>query len=459
MIRTRLDSTRLQQTGMLLLALLLILVASPALAEEQGQQPTMRARSAQTLPGDTITVTGKGFKPDRKLTLIAEGEPLESQSLVTDDKGTVQGQVTIPADAQTGLLHVNVKTNDQQVTELAFMVSKQLPLSGKSQFEIARNQLPAGLYQVAFSASNNAVYVTRALRSGESGILKISPETLKVGASTASSQESENGDAQSVYAVFGLAVDSDHETLWATNSSKGTVAVYRQDDLSLVKQFRPGAAEKARSVLVAPKVDKAYVTTVSSGYVAVFDTNTLQHLTNIKIDLEAPNTRFMPMGLALDPDTGTVYTSSLTASAVAVIDTASDKVERILTLEQARSLRDLGWDAANNHLLAADYGSDSLLVVDPQSGKIIHDTYVGASPLAVTWDPASGLAYVANWGAGTVAVVDPATGERVANLPIGPSAVHIVGDGNGHIYVVNKADDKDNPKGNRITRISPTKME
>lgn len=165
--------------------------------------------------------------------------------------------------------------------------------------------------------------------------------------------------------------------------------------------------------MVDTKHGKAYVSSYGARNVAVFDTKTLQHVQNIEIKAEQQYDQpFVPIGLTLDSESDTLYVSSMKAPAVAVIDTATDKVEKVMTLKSARSLRGLAWDAANDLLLAAHYGSDRLLVVDPETGKVVHDVCVGASPLAVACELGRGLAFVSVRGGGTIAVVDPATGNR-----------------------------------------------
>src|SRR5690606_11731176 len=97
---------------------------------------------------------------------------------------------------------------------------------------------------------------------------------------------------------------------------------------------------------------------------------------------------------------------------------------------------------------------DNLLIVDATNGKVLHDIAVGAGALNVAFDPVNELAYVANRGAGTVTVVNP-KGEIVANLEGGSYPNHISLDGKGNAYLLNKAQGKDDPTADRISRIHP----
>ena len=75
-----------------------------------------------------------------------------------------------------------------------------------------------------------------------------------------------------LYAVYGVGVDDVHDTVWVTQSRQNTVAVYRQSDLSLVRQFDPGTVNHARDVVVDPALNKAYASATFEPEVVVFDT-------------------------------------------------------------------------------------------------------------------------------------------------------------------------------------------
>ena len=86
---------------------------------------------------------------------------------------------------------------------------------------------------------------------------------------------------------------------------------------------------------------------------------------------------------------------------------------------------------------------------------VVAVTY-GAGALNVAFEPVSGLAYVTNRGAGTVTVVD-GDGKVVGNLDGGTFPNHVREDGKGNVFAVNKSRGAEDPKGDRITRITPTR--
>jgi len=90
--------------------------------------------------------------------------------------------------------------------------------------------------------------------------------------------------------------------------------------------------------------------------------------------------------------------------------------------------------------------------VNPESGEIEHDVYVGAGALNVAYDPAARLAYVSNRGADTITVVNDA-GEIIANLDGGSFPNHLTVGPNGTVFAVNKARGADDANGDHIRRV------
>lgn len=445
-----------------LLALSLGWGGSGALAQGQSDAaPTVMSRAPQILAGDSTGVMGRDFKPGSKITLTADGVALNAQPFVADEQGRFRGEIKIPAQAARGPLAVAVAADGAAVADLELKISEKLPLAGADGYMLEQNKLQSGLYQAALG--EGVVYVTSAFGPpGQAGLLKVDARTLKITdsaappASKAWGQERKEGERTPppVYSIFGAATDPVAHTIWVSNTVNDTAAVYRQGDLSLLRQFEDGVVPHARAVEVDGERGKAYVAAYGTGQVAVFDTRTLQHLKDIEIKATQDGQEFGAIGLALDAASGALYVASMKSPEVARISTTDDSVQAVWTLEVG-SLRDLAWDARGGHVLAADYGGDSLLVIDPATGQVVHRVGVGASPLAVTWEPVSGHAFVANRGAGTVTVVDPATGKLVANLAVGSFPNHLVADDQGNVYVVNKSQGPDDAKGDLITRIRP----
>lgn len=426
------------------------------------------------IAGTDVKLAGRDFKSGQQVQLSYGGAALGGSTPVTvGADGTFRTQFKVPSNAPAGL-HPVVVSATQPAAALVYplKVSPTVPLSGEDRFTLTSQKLTPGLYQAAYSARADRVFVTSA--SGrppvsQSELLSINPQTLAIerrvkpaqtppappraarpGAPAAAAPA-----APGVYAVYGVGVDDANGTVWVTNTRQDTVAVYRQSDLALLKQFEPGLVPHARDIVIDEKLGKVYASPFGKPQIAVFDAKTLTFVKNIPISTgrDIADKEFAPMSLELDRTNHKLYTVSLGTEEAAVIDTRADKVDKVFMLEGAKSPIGVGFDAKTNRLLVAAQGSDSLLILDGTTGKTLHDVKVGSGPLNVAIDHARGLAYVPSRGAGTVTVVS-LDGKIVANLPAGSLPNHVAEDGKGTIFSINKGRG-DDAQGDRITRIVP----
>ena len=419
------------------------------------------------VPGTEVKLAGRNFKPGQEVQLSYAGVALGNTPVIAGADGTFRTQLSVPATAKVGQ-HPVVVNVAKPAAALVYplKVSPDLPLSGQDRFNVSSQKLVPGLYQSAYSAKSDRIFVTSA--SGrppvtQSQLVKVNPQTLAIEARAtppavpaAPARAGEAARNPGVYAVYGVAVDDANGTVWVTNTRQDTVAVYRQSDLALVKQFDAGTVNHARDVIVDDKLGKAYASATGKSHVAVFDTKTLQFVKNIEIKtgVQGANKAFAPMSLELDRERSKLYTVSLGTDEAAVINTRTDQVEKVFVIEGSKTASGVAFDGKTNRLFVASQGSDNLLIIDAGSGKTLHDVKVGAGPLNVVVDSARGLAYVPNRAAGTVTVVS-SDGKIVANLPGGTFPNHVAEDGKGSVYAINKARGTDDPLGDRITRITP----
>ncbi|MDQ2858640.1 MAG: YncE family protein [Candidatus Eremiobacteraeota bacterium] len=91
-------------------------------------------------------------------------------------------------------------------------------------------------------------------------------------------------------------------------------------------------------------------------------------------------------------------------------------------------------DARRRRVYAAHTGSQALLIVDADSGKVLGQVHVG--PLhGVAVDPANGHVYTGDGEAETVSEIDPVSQKIVRSVDVGGKVDAIAYDpGNGHIY-------------------------
>lgn len=455
----KLSSRRLR-----LAALSIALCAAVGAAGAQGfGQPdpdfkgAVRAASPVIKAGDTVEMTGQGFKPGQAVTLLRGETVLNASPWTADAEGRVAGTVQIPADATVGRHPVVVRVaNPDAAAVIEVKVSKDVPLSGADRYDVATNKLVQGLYQVAHSEASNALFVTAAVGRPpvtQSELLKLDPETLEITARVTPGQVEGHTDGR-VYAVYGIAVDDANGNVWVTNTRDDSVAVYRQSDLSLVKQFDTGVLPHGRDVVVDTKDNRVWASGFGGGKFVAFDATTLEVVQDLTVPSDVRGEEFGPMALTVDPVGGKLYSVGLSTGEVVVLDGATGKVDRMFRFPTINGGIGVAIDPVGRRLYVAAQGSDNLVIANADTGEVLHDVYVGAGAVYVAFDPHTKLAYVASRGAGTVTAVD-ANGAIVANLDGGTFPNHVLPVGDGAVYAINKSRGAEDVEGDQIRRITP----
>jgi DNA-binding beta-propeller fold protein YncE len=259
-----------------------------------------------------------------------------------------------------------------------------------------------------------------------------------------------------LYAVYGVGIDDAKDTVWVTNTRQNTVAVYKQSDLSLIKQFPPETVPHSRDVVVDQKLGKAYASAVGSTDLIAIDTNTLEVAKKIPLRSLVRGEDFSAASLSLDANAHRLYVAGLSTNEVAVIDTRTDEVVNVFPVPGSDGSIGISHDPQTGRIFVTAQGSDNLVILDGATGAVVADTPVGAGSLNVVFDPVKRLAYVANRGAGTVTVTD-VDGRIVANLGPSPLANHVSLGKNGVVYAVDKSAGANSTENDVIQRIAPRK--
>ncbi len=441
--------------------LALMLASGPSLAEtiftptSDGFIGEVSAQAPNRAPihaGTTVTIAGEGLTPGQRITLMRGSTVLNADGpLTVAQDGTFSTDVTVDQDAATGLHPIVViGESPAAATVVDLKVSPEIPVSGQDKFAILSQPVTRGLYQVAYSPKSDALFVTSAVGRPpvkESALVKVNPETLETIASTTPGAAPADG----VFAVYGVAVDDANGNVWVTNTRQDTVAVYRQGDLSLVKQFEPGVAPHPRDVVIDQDRGRAYVSTSFSPEILVFDTRTLEKLNPITVPSAIRGEEFGTMALDLDAKAGKLVTASLNTPEAAIVALDSGDV-KVIPAPGARNASGAAYDARDGLIFVAAQETDNLLILSEESGRVLHDIEIGAGPLNIAFEPVSRLAFVANRGSGTITVVDT-EGRIVANLDAGSFPNQLRADGKGNVYAVNKSRGQDDEAGDRVWRI------
>lgn len=407
------------------------------------------------LAGSEVALEGRGFTPGQRITLSRAGVALNPDAAyVADAQGAFQATLRIPADAVPGQHPLVVSTAEPSGAAIfPFKVSPVVPPSGGDAYNLTAVKLVPGLYQVDISAKTGALFVTSAVGRPPvkvSQLLKLDPKDLSIERQI--TPAAAPGQDAGVYAVYGVGVDDRNGTVWTTNTRQNTVAVYRQRDLGLVKQFAPGIVPHAHTVVVDEKLDRAFASAAMTPDIVSFDAKTPAVRKHISIESSVRGEQFAVVGMSLDPAVHKLYAVSLKTNEAAVIDAKTEQVEKVFPIQGAKTPMGVAHDPQTDRLFITAQGSDNLLIVDAKTGQTLHNVTTGAGALNVVFDPLKRLAYVTNRGAGTLTVVDP-DGTIKANLELGTFPNHAVVDGKGAVYAVNKAKGQDDAEGDRITRV------
>ena len=311
-----------------------------------------------------------------------------------------------------------------------------------------------GQFQVGYSKKNHKLFVpTVGARGGlASSLARVDADTLQTEA-FAELPVKKNDKGQYGYtSAYGVTVDDVDGTVWVTNTTDNSVAVYDQQTLKLiwtnegVKEDDPNWIEHPRSVLVDHESGKAFVT--GRFFVSAIDLKTKQVE---KIQLEgAPEggTRYVSMNLFLDG--GKLYVPERTGGKLFVVDTKTFKVEKTIQTQGEDSTvevrpSDVAVDHSLNEIYVSSQGvkgvNSGISVYDLTTGEFKKFVKFGTQALALEHDEDRDLVYVTDFGTGKVAVFDGRADEVIGEVEMnGAAANDVTLLKDGSVLVVDKKD-------------------
>ena len=311
-----------------------------------------------------------------------------------------------------------------------------------------------GQFQVGYSKKNHKLFVpTVGARGGlASSLARVDADTLQTEA-FAELPVKKNDKGQYGYtSAYGVTVDDVDGTVWVTNTTDNSVAVYDQQTLKLiwtnegVKEGDPNWIEHPRSVLVDHESGKAFVT--GRFFVSAIDLKTKQVE---KIQLEgAPDngTRYISMNLFLDG--GKLYVPERTGGKLFVVDTKTFKVEKTIQTQGEDSTvevrpSDVAVDHSLNEIYVSSQGvkgvNSGISVYDLNTGEFKKFVKFGTQALALEHDEDRDLVYVTDFGTGKVAVFDGRADEVIGEVEMnGAAANDVTLLKDGSVLVLDKKD-------------------
>ena len=344
-------------------------------------------------------------------------------------------------------------------------VSSVKSLAGQAQ--VTRQALAPALYEVAYSPSQDVVYVVSAGGFGPdapaSKVLRLDPKTLAV-----------KGEISLSVNGFGLVLDDAAHRLYITDTRAGSLtvldvasdtvvgtvalneapdAVSSQKPAKASQAARSGKTSRAgktakpagednkdgmykyREVVLDRMHNRLYLPGMSleagsDGVLKVVDAHTL------KVQKVVPGLGFGTTGIALDETAGKLYVSNLVGQ-LFVVDTGTLAVTGKFEVA-ADQLLNLAVDRAAGQVLAVDQGmarldekrqqdgiaytprgkGNQVVAIDPANGQVTRNIAVGTQPVALLLDAERNRLYVSNRDSGNVSIIDARTGHLLKSVDL-----------------------------------------
>lgn len=142
-----------------------------------------------------------------------------------------------------------------------------------------------------------------------------------------------------------------------------------------------------------------------------------------------------PHGLAVDTYRNQVYVANHLVANVSVIDGASAEVGRVISLGNASGSNGAAYDPVTGLIYVANKFTGDVSRV-PADGSDLAAFMTGSQPDGVAVDPATGIVYTADFGSNTITLLDGLSGARLRQVSAGGEPSFIVLDpGRGRFYV------------------------
>jgi len=331
---------------------------------------------------------------------------------------------------------------------------------------VQRQPIAKGLYELAYSATQNAVFVASSGGFGDAAgpaqVLRLDPATLAVQQRIPLERKG-----------FGVVLDDANNRLYVGNTVDTSVTVVDIAQNHVVgtvqlmekvtgKDGKSHYSHDLRELVVDAPNNRLYVTGHSQegSVLFVVDTQSLTLLDTIPGlgNAKAP-------GLALDAAGKRVYTSNLLGEVVTV-GTDSGKVEQRFKVSAEQPMN-IALDPAGSRLFVTDQGLEMIrkyqgnsiegfvsrhpgkrvLVLDRGTGSELASIPTDAGPLGILLDAPRKRLYVTNREAGSVTAYDSDSYQQVASwsVPTHPNSLAL--DAKNNVLYVSIKNGEADPKG------------
>ncbi|MBN9645140.1 YncE family protein [Corynebacterium mendelii] len=391
-----------------------------------------------------------------------EDNPVEGDFIVNDSGEVTVANILVadnaPLDAPFGIIVENTYTGEKfSVVNRRYGVTVNEQDLNKDMIKVEKAVRTApGLYQSAYSASKNTLFVTRAdFNGGLSELMAYDPSDLALKEAYEPAKQVKDKETGELVTnrndrVFGIAVDEKNEHVWTTRTLGASVTVFDFDG-NVVKHFDDNNHGLSHPFGIAIDGDTVYVSDVTSrseategkDTIKLYDAKTLEEKDTISI----PS---MPKGaLHMLINDGKLYTVDFAGKMVAVVNLKNhdDITEIELNNPDAPGDRGAGLalDTKRNRLWVATQSPSWVKVVDLNDNNKVSDPIrTGASPVDVLYDAENDVIWSMNRVGASVNIIDPDTMKIKATRKLEEDDAQtaylnqLSTDGKGNVFVTSK---------------------
>ncbi|WP_413740269.1 hypothetical protein ACL2XQ_08620 [Sodalis sp. RH14] len=315
---------------------------------------------------------------------------------------------------------------------------------------VKQRVLGDGLYELAYSAAANALYVASAqsFKDVNGGILyRLDPTTLTT-----------KGETHTDLKNFGMAIDDEGSLFYTTNSLDGSLSkVDAQSGKVLQRLMLGGGKDKDGDAVGAREIflhgNELYVGRVADpGFITVIDTHSFKVKTTIK------NAGKWVTGIIYSPLTDRIYAAN-GAGEIVVINPRSHKIEQRWRPDNGQEylFLNMAEDPATGRLFVTDDSkAKTTLVLDERTGKVIKR--IEGDALGIKFNAKRNEIYISQRGSKKVLQLDATSYalKKSWSFDTHPNSLLVSADGETLYVSLKQAFNKDNstPGPDSVARIA-----
>lgn len=269
-------------------------------------------------------------------------------------------------------------------------------------------------------------------RYDSNNILVVDPITLDEDYYPSLSASSEQITQSFFSSPQSIVIDIEGKRIFVSNLGSGDVTVIDSETLKLITKIPTGLTPQV--LAYNPKTKKLYISDPSEDSVTIIDTSMNDYPAKI---LSLPG---MPRTIRVNSLANEIYVSLSDAGSLGVIDGENDSLITIIELGSEIVFPLLNSiDEKRNKIYVADYGGDSVVMIDGVTHTVEKNILVGKNPMWVLYSQTLDQVYVTVEGEQKVVVINPENGAIVDSIYINGTPYRvIIDDRTGFIYIIHR---------------------